>query len=103
MNYVFEPENDAYQHFVSSQIREEIGKTLADIRRTKKLSVYEASHTYGFNPAMLHALEKNTRRTPWGVIRQTAEKYGYDLTVYLKFSVSVKPRERNKPRKKTEE
>ena len=103
MNYVFEPESDTYQHFVSSQIREELGKALAEIRRRKKLSVYDASHTYGFNPAMLHALEKNTRRTPWLVIRQTAEKYGYDLNVYLKFSVSVKPRERNKPRNKMEE
>ena len=103
MNYAFQPADDTYVHFVSSQIREEIGKALSAIRHEKKLSVYEACEQYHLNPAMLHALEKNTRRTPWGVIRQTADKYGYDLTVYLKFSVSVKTRERIKPKNKTAE
>lgn len=89
MIYAFKPENDEYIHLVSGLIREELGKTLNRLRKENKLTVRDVAQIYGINPASLHSLENNTRRNPWTVINKTAAKYGYDLTIRLKFSVDI--------------
>ena len=94
MIYAFKPENDEYIHLVSGLIREELGKTLNRLRKENKLTVRDVAQIYGINPASLHSLENNTRRNPWTVINKTAAKYGYDLTIRLKFSVDVMAKKR---------
>ena len=47
---------------------------------------------------MLHSLEQNTKRNGWINFKKTAEKYGYDLMIRLKFSVDVAALEKPKPK-----
>ena len=85
MIYSFKPGNDEYIHLVSGLIREELGKTLT-------------SQTNRLNLPMLHSLEQNTKRNGWINFKKTAEKYGYDLMIRLKFSVDVTACEKPKPK-----
>ncbi len=98
MIYSFKPGNDEYIHLVSGLIREELGKTLTRIRKEKNLSIREVAETNKLNLPMLHSLEQNTKRNAWINFRKTAETYGCDLMIRLKFSVDVMAYEKPKPR-----
>ena len=98
MIYSFKSGNDEYIHLVSGLIREELGKTLTRIRKEKNLSIREVSQTNRLNLPMLHSLEQNTKRNGWINFKKTAEKYGYDLMIRLKFSVDVTACEKHKPK-----